>query len=213
MASTFNFPQLQEGDFPAWQAIVENKFRAMDIQDKKKKFYTIAGSLPQHLASQLCEVIMAEPTDESYDLLMKKLAKICGPSIISRQKELMNLKRGSDKPSDFLRKIKRLAVGTTLNDENLVKIIFNNGLELAHIPSLVTQGAGENLATYAERLDDVIESAGSEMRLRQLNPNLNTNENDNFAVQSQVMAAQLMSQKNSMERDLQVLTKKLKIWN
>ena len=70
---------------------------------------------------------MAEPTDESYDFLMKKLAKICGPSIISRQKELMNLKRGSDKPSEFLRKIKRLAVGSSLEDENLITIILITG--------------------------------------------------------------------------------------
>lgn len=135
-----------------WLTQVECAFSVAGISSTIMKFNFMVAGLPADIASQVKDVIMAEP---DYEALVKALRERLATSRIERLELLLKNERlGDQRPSQLLRKI-RSELTTTDDraaDTSLLRTLF-----LQRLPSNVR--AALSLLPMAVPLDDLAQSA------------------------------------------------------
>ena len=108
--ASFRAPAFTSHDPALWFTILEVNFRAHNITTSLSKFSYACTSLPADVISQVADVIAAASTaDTPYEDLKTAVLARLESSVTSRLRELLSKEElGNEKPSDLLRRMKRL---------------------------------------------------------------------------------------------------------
>ena len=108
--ASFRAPAFTSHDPALWFTILEVNFRAHSITTSLSRFSYACTSLPADVVSQVADVIAAVTTsDTPYEDLKQAVLARLESSVTSRLRELLSKEElGSEKPSDLLRRMKRL---------------------------------------------------------------------------------------------------------
>lgn len=106
----FSAPPFISQDPSTWFSILECTFKASKITASLTKFVKTSTVLPADVLSQVADVVSAASTSTSpYEDLKKAVLKCLQSTVSSRLQELLSKEElGGEKPTDLLRRMKKL---------------------------------------------------------------------------------------------------------
>ncbi len=166
--STFKAPTFTPHDPALWFTILEISFRASRITSSLKKMSHALTLLPHDVLSNLSDVVeSASNSDTPYEDLKKALTTRLQSSLTARLQELLSTEQlGNEKPTDLLRRMKKLVGNTNHIDVKLLTHLFYQRLP----PSIQ-----RNMFTVKEKLplDDLAQLADEFMDTIPTEPTVN----------------------------------------
>jgi hypothetical protein len=91
-----------------WFAQAEAQFALAGISSEQTKFCYVMSQLDQRYASEVEDIITSPPKRDPYTTLRSELVRRLSPLKEHRIRELLTLKMGDRKPSQFLRHLRSL---------------------------------------------------------------------------------------------------------
>ncbi|XP_025829560.1 uncharacterized protein LOC112904235 [Agrilus planipennis] len=146
-------PPFNYTDPELWFSQVELGFASAGISSNIKKFEIVAQSLESRVASEVRDLVVAAPSNDSYTSLKTELIKRLSASQEEKTRRFLeNEELGDRKPSQFLRHLKSLA-GSTVPD-NIIRAIWFNRLPNNIQPILAAQNNSslEDVADLADKV-------------------------------------------------------------
>ena len=159
-AVNVKLPPYWPADPQVWFAQVEAQFTTRGITAQKTKYDYIVASLSPEIATEVCDLILASPTDNAYNRLKDQLIKRTTTSEQKRLQQLLNAEDlGDRKPTQVLRPMQQLlGENASTCEQSLLRERF-----LQHLPASIrmvlastpdTTGL-EDLAQLADRIMEV----------------------------------------------------------
>ena len=164
-ASTFRAPAFISHDPNLWFTILDVNFKAHKITSSFLQFSHACALLPSDVVSQVSETIASAPSsDTPYEDLKKAVLKRLESSVTARLQDLLSKEElGNEKPSDLLRRMKRL-LGDKFQsfDQTLFTHLFYQRLPPAPQRNLFTVRDKLPLNDLAQLADDYMASTPAE---------------------------------------------------
>ncbi len=163
-APPFRAPAFNSHDPNMWFTILELNFKANNITEALKQFTHACTLLPPEVLLQVSDAIAKAPSsDNPYDDLKQAVLKRLASSVSTRLQELLKKEElGNEKPSDLLRRMKRL-LGDQPNtmDKTMFAHLFYQRLPPALQSSLFSVKDKLDLADLAQLADDYMSTVPS----------------------------------------------------
>ena len=118
----------------------------------------MASILPQDTITEVRELIITPPTEKPYDVLRETVTTSVTASTYKRISQLLEQETiGDSKPSQFLKRLQKLAEGAT--DKSIVKHIFLQRIPTQYKVAIAAQDESmpvEQLAVIAVHIADIL---------------------------------------------------------
>lgn len=154
--SNVRLPEFNSADPEMWFAMVEAAFTASRVTSDQRKFQYILTVLPPRYANEVRDLILHPPATNAYKTLRDDLTKRLSATEEQKTRRLLEHEEiGDEKPSQFLRRLRRLA-GAGF-PETMLRTLWIGRLPAAMQPIMATQ-KNVNLDEAAELADAVAET-------------------------------------------------------
>ncbi|KAF5283067.1 hypothetical protein FQR65_LT14084 [Abscondita terminalis] len=131
-------PPFNHEDPELWFAVIEESFANSKITRDKTKFWYVLGVLDHRYQTEVRDIILNPPKQDSYELMKTELIKRLSTSQERKTLQLLEKETlGDRKPSQFLRYLRELA-GTTVPD-SMLRTIWTSLLPQPMQVALATQ--------------------------------------------------------------------------
>ena len=164
-APTFRAPAFTSHDPNLWFTILDVNFKAHNITSSFLQFSHACTLLPPDVISQVPETIASAPSsDTPYEDLKTAVLKRLQPSVTERLQDLLSKEQlGNEKPSDLLRRMKRLLGDKSQTfDQTLLTHLFYQRLPAALQKDLFSVKNTLQLTDLAQLADDYMASIPAE---------------------------------------------------
>lgn len=148
-------PEFDSDDPELWFTRVESIFIRRGVSDSVERYLEVISVLPARYAKEVRDVIMRPADKDSYSCLKEQLIRRLGSSQEEKTRQLLeSATMGSDKPSQFLRRMQALA-GSDV-PESMIRGLWIRRLPEKLQPTLATQ-KNMPIADAAELADTVFD--------------------------------------------------------
>lgn len=145
-----------------WFIQAEAQFSLGKITADLSKYNYVVGTLPEHIADSISDVLENPPATNLYNNLKEALIKRHSLSIEARIRKLVSDEEmGDKKPSEYYRTLKKLSGSTTAVGEGLLKELWMNRLPQAVGVALIPQKNDDidKLIKLADQVWEAIKTA------------------------------------------------------
>lgn len=160
-AIQIKLPPFWPKDPSLWFAQIEAQFTTRGITASRTKFDYVVSSLSPEFATEVRDLLLNPPAEQSYEVLIKELTNRTSLSEQRRLQQLLTSEElGDRKPSQVLRRIQQL-LGDKANtmDETFMRELFLQRLP-SNVRMVLTPSAGDlNLEQLAQLADRIMEAS------------------------------------------------------
>lgn len=177
-------------------------FRQKTISGQTEKFCHVATILPQDVIVEVRDLIISPPTEKPYDTLRERVTTAVSVSAHRRISQLLEQETmGDSTPSQFLKRLQKLAEGTM--DNNIVKHIFLQRIPTEYKVVIAAQDESmpvERVAEIADHIADIMSTRSSTVA------GVQTSEKDELLSKLMEGQTRLEARMNKMAEDIARLT-------
>lgn len=155
----FKLPEFWPNDPLVWFTQIEAIFATRKLTSDKSKYNILVSSISPELATEVRDILLNPPEQDSYDTLKKVIIKRTTLSDQSRIQKLLRIEElGEEKPSHLLRKIQQLlGEKAATTDKSFIKELFFQRLPTNVKTVLAAMDDSSSLELQAEVADRVME--------------------------------------------------------
>ncbi|KHJ42925.1 hypothetical protein D918_07009 [Trichuris suis] len=154
-ALSIRLPQFWAHSPKLWFSQAEAHFALRQVSSSQTKFYYAIAALPDHIASGVDDLLDPEPPNP-YEALKAKLLRRFGETQDQRLQKLLHWSPGADqKPSQWLREMRRLLDNRGEQEGPLFRLLFLDRLPL-NVQLLLKTSPLSDLDELAEKADELL---------------------------------------------------------
>ena len=156
---SLKLPPFWPADPQVWFAQVEVQFSTRGVTSQRTMFDYIVASLSPEFATEVCDLILKPPTENSYDKLKEQLIKRTAASEQRRLQQLFNSEElGDRKPTQLLRRMQQLLGDTPgITDGSFIRELFLQRLPANIRMVLASTSDSVLLDDLAQLADKIVE--------------------------------------------------------